>query len=53
MGKKSRRHRENIIWEINTTRAKLAERRKLIGVLDRYLKKDEQKLEELISSIKV
>ena len=48
MSKGSRRHKEYINLEIDRTRAKLMERRKLIEVLNRYLKQDEQKLEELI-----
>ena len=50
MGKSSKRRKEYINLEIDGTRAKLIERRKLIEVLNRYLKQDEQKLEELISS---
>ena len=50
MSKSSRRRKGYINLEIDRTRAKLIERRRLIEVLNRYLKQDEQKLEELISS---
>ena len=50
MSKNSRRRKEYSNLEIERTRAKLIERKKLIEVLNRYLKQDEQKLEELISS---
>ena len=45
--------REQVAWEIHKAKAKLAERKKLIEVLNRYLKQDEEQLEELISGSRV
>ncbi len=45
MSKRSRREREQIAWEIHKVKAKLAERKKLIAVLNRYLKEDEEQLQ--------
>lgn len=53
MSKSSRREREQVAWEIHKAKAKLAERKKLIEVLNRYLKQDEEQLEELISGSRV
>ena len=53
MSKRSRREREQVAWEIHKAKAKLAERKKLIEVLSRYLKQDEEQLEELMSSGRV
>ena len=53
MSKRSRREREQIAWEIHKVKAKLAERKKLIAVLNRYLKEDKEQLQELISSGRV
>jgi len=50
MDKRSRRGKEQVAWEIHKAKAKLAERKKLIEVLNRYIKHDEEQLEELISS---
>lgn len=49
MSKRSSREREQVAWEIYRAKAKLAERKKLIEV-NRYLKQDEEQLEELMSS---
>ena len=51
MEKKMKRSSEQVAWDIYITRAKMAERRKVVETLNKYLKKDEQKLEELLSSI--
>ncbi len=50
MNKRSSREREQVAWEIYRAKAKLAERKKLIEVLNGYLKQDEEQLEELMSS---
>jgi rubrerythrin len=50
MSKRSSREREQVAWEIYRAKAKLVERKKLIEVLNRYLKQDEEQLEELMSS---
>lgn len=50
MSKNSRREKEQVAWEIYRTKAKLAERKKFIEVLNRYLKQDEEQLEELMSA---
>jgi hypothetical protein len=51
MTQKPKRSSEQVTWDIHITRARMAERRKVVEILNRYLKKDEQKLEELLSSI--
>jgi len=53
MGESSRREREQVAWEIHKAKAKLAERKKLIEVLNRYLKRDEEQLQELITNGRV
>ena len=50
MSKRLSREREQVVWDILRAKAKLAERKKLIEVLNRYLKQDEEQLEELMSS---
>ncbi len=51
MASKLKRSSEQVAWDIHITRAKMAERRKVVETLNRYLEQDEQKLEELLSSI--
>jgi len=53
MSRRSSRERERVVWEIHRAKTKLAERKKLIEVLNRYLKQDEEQLEELMSSGRV
>jgi len=48
-----KRSNEQVAWDIHVTRAKMAERRKVVETLNRYLKQDEKKLESLLSSIDV
>ena len=51
MVNKLKRSSEQIVWDIHITRAKMAKRRKVAETLKRYLKQDEKKLKELLSSI--
>ena len=51
MANRLKRSSEQVAWDIHVTRAKVAERRKVVETLNRYLKQDEKKLGELLSSI--
>jgi hypothetical protein len=48
MSKASRHHKEQMKWEASRLQAQIAERRRLIETLQHYLKKDEQRLSEIM-----